>query len=95
MTPFEDSVEGWLEGSRGDRFTSSSDTLSVVVLVTGLHHSMGHYYHLWAVEGETWNRSAARAQLHPSLTMSWASRSRPVGVSGALAWVMEGRFWCL
>ncbi|MFD6897217.1 hypothetical protein ACFWB0_22080, partial [Rhodococcus sp. NPDC060086] len=32
------------EGSRGDRFTSSSDTLSVVVLVTGLHHSMGHYY---------------------------------------------------
>src|SRR5699024_8180961 len=51
----------------------------ITVLVTELHHSMGHYYHLWAVEGETWNRSAARAQLHPSLTMSWARRSSPGG----------------
>ena len=37
--------------------------------------------------GETWNRSAARRTGHPSSTIALASRVRPVGVSGALAWV--------
>ena len=35
---------------------------------------------------ETWNRSAARRSGQPSSTTQRASRSRPLGVSGALAW---------
>jgi hypothetical protein len=42
-----------------------------------------------AVVGETWKRSAARRSGQSSSTMQRARRSRPVGVRGALAWVMR------
>ena len=42
--------------------------------------------HRFAVVTEQFHRSAARRSVQPLSTTSWARRSRPAGVSWALAW---------